>query len=443
MALPNEFAYSSLKPSAAPARGYVARLTPEAGTSFSGGQMFEITIPCGRPGEYLRATESSLCFRVQNSGAYAAASTTVNNVEFSGGAWSVIQKISVFHGAALISEIDDYASLHQLLYNGTASAEYTQGIGHAIHGTAQSTANAMKPSDLLKGATIQGRQTSTTGPVGEYYAALQLINPIIGTTAERAIPTGLMSADIRVQITLNPDETAFVYSGTPVITYDQVEFHAQIVQLDPTIDQEVAAANDGVLSFHAADFRMYAHSIRQSAAFDIVSLPMRFSSLRYALHIMRPQTNISAAAKRSIDGREKATLISYQFRRGGELVPQRPVAVSDSNTSQVTLELLKIFGKLESLGADHGIMFTDKGLFTNNDTSGSSTQGQFVFGADLNAFSSSLDDLVNSGANLLSTPLALELNFSSVPHDTRLTSFANYDMLVILDMTTGLLNTRF
>ena len=73
-----------------------------------------------------------------------------------------------------------------------------------------------------------------------------------------------MSADLRIQITLNSDEQAYVYGGAPVITYDQVEFHAQIVQLDPSVDQQVAAANDGVLSFHAADFRMYAHSI----AFD-------------------------------------------------------------------------------------------------------------------------------------------------------------------------------
>lgn len=441
MALPAEFGYSKLKPSAAPARGYVGRLTPEAGTSFTGGQMIEIHVPCGRPGEYLRATESSLVFRVQNAGDNS--SSNANDVEFSGGAWSAIQKISIFHGAALISEVDDYAALHQLLYNGTASAEYTTGVGNMLHGTKNETADPGNTAKMLQGATVPGKTSG--GANGEYYAALQLINPIVGTTAERAIPIGLMSADLRIQILLNSDANAFVYSGTPAITYDQVEFHAQIVQLDPTVDQQVAAANDGVLSFHAADFRMYAHSIRAEAEFDILQLPMRFSSLRYALHIMRPQGNLNAASKRSIDGREKATLISFQYRRGSELVPQRPVTVSATNTAQVTLELLKIFGKLESLGADHGLMFTDRSLFVNDDTSGngSSLQGQFVFGADLNAFSSSLDDLVNSGANLLSTPLALELNFSDVPHDVRLTSYANYDMLVILDMTTGLLTTRF
>ena len=93
MALPQEFSYRSLKPAAAPARGYVGRLAPEAGTSFQGGQMIEFNIPCGRPGEYLRPSESSLVFKVTNTGANDAAA---NDAEFSGGAWSVIQKISIF-----------------------------------------------------------------------------------------------------------------------------------------------------------------------------------------------------------------------------------------------------------------------------------------------------------------------------------------------------------
>ena len=48
MALPQELAYNSLKPAAAPARTYVGRLAPEAGTKFTGGQMIEFDIPCGR-----------------------------------------------------------------------------------------------------------------------------------------------------------------------------------------------------------------------------------------------------------------------------------------------------------------------------------------------------------------------------------------------------------
>ena len=147
--------------------------------------MIELHVPCGRPGEYLRATESSLVFRVSNSG---VTGSTTNDAAFSGGAWSVIQKLSVFHGAALISEIDDYATLHQCLYNGTASAEYTTGVGNMLHGTANETADPGNTAKMLQGATIPAKNGS--GANGEYYAALQLINPIVGTTAERAIPIG-------------------------------------------------------------------------------------------------------------------------------------------------------------------------------------------------------------------------------------------------------------
>ena len=92
MALPQEFDYgSAIKPSAAAARGYTARLFPEAGTSFTGGSVINIDLPAGRPGEYLRAVESSVLLEITNSGTNAAGNA--NDVAFDGGAWACIKKI--------------------------------------------------------------------------------------------------------------------------------------------------------------------------------------------------------------------------------------------------------------------------------------------------------------------------------------------------------------
>ena len=83
-ALPAEFDYNVLKPSVAPAKGYTARLFPESGTSFQGGQIINFDLPAGRAGEYLRGTETSLFFKIKNTGGNAAA----NAAEFCGGAWA-------------------------------------------------------------------------------------------------------------------------------------------------------------------------------------------------------------------------------------------------------------------------------------------------------------------------------------------------------------------
>ena len=149
MALPAEFGYNQLKPAAAPARGFKAILSPEAGTSFTGGQMLTISLPCGRSGEYCHGPECSLCFTVTNNGLNASAA---NDAEFSGGAWACIQKLEILQGSELLESIDSYAELHNLLYDMTTSSEYRSGIGHAMHGTAQNTYSGDGPME--PGATL-------------------------------------------------------------------------------------------------------------------------------------------------------------------------------------------------------------------------------------------------------------------------------------------------
>ena len=432
MALPQEAVYNQLKPSVAAAEGRTARLFPEAGTSFTGGQIINFSLPAGRSGEYLRGTETSLFLKIKNTG---AAASNANDAHFDGGAWSIIQKISIFHGATLLSEIEDYNALHNLMYDMTASSNYRQSVGSLIHGTAD-VGPGSSTAETLKGATI-------TENGGEYNAAIQIISPLIGTTSEKMLPLGLMSADLRVSITLAADAAAFMFSGTPVITYSDVELHTQIVQMDPSVDAAIASDPSGVLSFHSTDFRTYTHSIASGTTFDVVQLPMRFSSLNYALHVFRPSSNLSASAKRAVSGRTKNKLTKAQYRLGSQLVPQRPVDISNSNMAGAVVELLKTQGKLESLGDDFGLIFADTALFTNDDTTGSSLQGSFALGIDLTPFSGSLDDLSNGGINSLSTPIALEMSFGTTTYDARLTTYANYSTMLVLDLNTGLLSVRF
>lgn len=447
MALPNEFAYNQLKPASAPARGYTARLFPEAGTVFQGGSIINIDIPAGRPGEYLRATESSLFMTIKNVAAYGgAAASDANTGELSGGAYAVIKKLEVFHGASLLESIDNYATLHSMLYDMTTSSNHRQGVGNMIHGTAD-VALGSTTVETLEGATLAQETSLNAGDGGEITVALQLVSSLVGQIAERAIPLGLMSSDLRIQITLNPDSQSMVSTtGTPILQFTNVEYHAVMVSLDPTVDQEVAANNDGVLAMHSSSFRAYTHTIANGTPFDVIQLPVRFSSLRYMLHALQPASNIDTMTKRGVEARETANLIKFQYRAGSILVPQRPVEFSATNAAEVTVELLKIMGKLSSLGDDFGVVLTDKSTFQNNNVAtGTADQGTFIFGADLNPFGGNLDDLSNTGSNFLSTPVSLELHFSGsgTPHTVRMSTFASFDQIMMLDLATGLLSVRF
>ena len=146
--------------------------------------------------------------------------------------------------------------------------------------------------------------------------------------------------------------------------------------------------------------------------------------------------------------REKANVKSFQYRLGNLLVPQIPIKVSDTNLAEISEQLLRIFGRLQTLGDDFGIALTDTSIFAINDVSTAGNQGTFILGADLNAFGGTLDDLANTGQSLLSTPCSIEITFGDTdatdcPHDLRVTTFAAFDQLLILDMTTGLFSLRF
>ena len=443
MALPQEFDYASaIKPSAAAARGYSARLFPEAGTEFQGGSVINIDIPAGRPGEYLRATESSLMFTITNSGASAA---NANDAMLDGGAWAVIKKLEIFHGAALLESIDNYNILHSMLYDVTTSQAYRTGVGNLIHGTNTSANVGSITSTVIKGVTI-----AESG--GKVHVALQLASCLVGTLAERMIPLGLLSADIRLRIELASDASAYYHASAgaaPVIKYTDFEYNAVLVALDPSVDQAVASENSGVLSMHTSSFRSYTHTVTNGAVFDVLQLPVRYSSLRYMLHALQPSSNAADKQSYSIGARETANVIQLQYRMGSLLVPQRPLKMSSGltgNGAELTEQLLRIFGKLQSMGDDFGVVMTDKSIFLKNDVSANATLGTAILGCDLNAFGGNLDDLANSGQNLLSTPVSLEITFDATnkaPHDLRVTTFASFDQLLMLDMQTGLLSVRF
>ena len=220
------------------------------------------------------------------------------------------------------------------------------------------------------------------------------------------------------------------------------------MQLDSAVDSQIAADNNGVLAFHASDFRQYAHSFTVGNNFHIVNLPIRFSSCRYAMHMLRPAASLTDQTAESVAGREKATLIKVSMRQGNQMVPQRPMEIKNladgsADVSQVVVELLQMMGRYQSYGDDQGILYTNRSLFTVDDISGGANQGTFLFGLDITAFGGERDDLFNSGQNFLSTPVHMELTFSALPHTTLMTTYANFDTLLQLDLSTGLLDVKF
>ena len=433
MSIPQSLVYNALKAPAAPARGYVSRIQPDQGITFQPGDTVSFSISAGRPGEMLKSTECSLFFRTKNAGAAGAA----NACTFDGGAWSVISRLQVIQGSTVLEDISSYNALHAALYHCTASSNYIQGPGNLMHGT-KITALGSSTADTIKGASIAAEN-------GVKHVALQLVSALVGTTAEKMIPLSALSADIRIEIELAPQNEAFVTTGTPVITYDKFEFQASIIQVDPSVEAEILASGDGTLSWHAEGFRAYQHSIPTAEMYSVIPIPARYSSLNYIMSALRPAANLTDKTMRSVTGREFATLAEAQMNFGHMLIPQKPLQLSTTNTAEIAAELMKVFGKLDGVADDFGVILSDQAIFMRQDARyQADADGLSLLALDISAFQNNLSDLANTGQSTLSTNITLNLSFSgSGPaHDVRLTSWANFGRLFIVDETTGLISVR-
>jgi hypothetical protein len=88
-----------------------------------------------------------------------------------------------------------------------------------------------------------------------------------------------------------------------------------------------------------------------------------------------------------------------------------------------------------------GIALTNTDLFFKDDCSADATDGNYIFGHDFGSFSQS-SDLMNAGISSLSSQLFAELTLST-SHSTRMDSWAQYDSLMIVDLSTQQLAVRF
>jgi hypothetical protein len=248
------------------------------------------------------------------------------------------------------------------------------------------------------------------------------------------------AGDIRIEITLAAQNDAFVGGTAPVITVSDISYEADIKVLDPSVDAAILGeAENGVLSFHSSSFRQYTHSLVSGETNATVLIPARFSSLRSIVHCFRPAANIGNLAKRSIKSRERAGLSVLQYRVGSALVPSKPIPCGTDGTVLIP-GILKAFNMYEG-NVEHGLAFSNTDLFFKDDCSADDTDGLFLFGHDFGSFSSGAD-LMNSGTSTLSSQLFAELTLST-SHSTRMDSWAQYDSLMICDLSTGQLSVRF
>lgn len=478
--LPKSLKYGS-KVESVMCRSYRSNIAPMNGTGiYNGGDTITINIPT-RNNLVLAPSESYLKFSLQlKNGATAA-----NFMRWdSGGAHGIIQRIRVFHGSNLLSDIDNYNLLAKMMFDISVPTDAAYGKYNVISGTRNDL--VVKLADMAAGTTYVQNDTQLIDNMG--FSAYQinsgdLIGSNIGANAltttqtyclnlvslvgtlcsQNYIPLYAMtSAPLRIEIILvDSIIKACACSTAPDLTTGGIsitncEYVAQFMELsDDAISMISSSLGGDKLQFVVPDYRNYSYSgitINASGTNTQTQtqfpIPAKFSSLKSLFITCRDM----GMGKTACFPHSCITngLVDYQFRIGSILAPLK----APNSNPEMFCELLKSISSLSDLNHHPSIekssysqimsatylseLATAAGTGVSNINSGS-----FYVGLDLENYAGSDRSQIFTGYNSNTDDIYFVGNYNititgnATAYNPRFDAFACFDSVIIFENNTA------
>ena len=379
------------------------------GTSFKGQQTILVNIPTGRRGHYLNTRMSYLKFKVTNNDA-----TNTFKLDYSASAF--IQSLSLYHGANLLENINEYNALYHLLLDMQASQESVERAGSILQGSGKDRV----------GATVAASGSQTF--------CIPILSGIVGPLQSKYLPTGAMiGGDLRLELVLANPTTAVVQgTGTPDWTVSDVELQLEYVEVNSEVDRMIQQANPRYV-ISCETFANYTNTVPSSggsAQQMNLLIPARFSSLKTLYTFFRVQSDVTSATAKSVSARPYPALTNWYYQVSGENVPATPVKDTVESFAELQ-KAMHVFGSADNTSI---IAKADYNLAT-----GANTNSSFAIGQNLETLSHK-STLTESGKNTLNTNVYL-LGRSNYNSALQVSTFAHVDMVLICE--NGVCTTAF
>jgi hypothetical protein len=361
--LPKNLAYGS-KVESASARSYRTNIQPQNGTgNYFAGETIIINIPTRNNLVYVPC-ESYLKFTHQVTvGAATSAYTRFDSC----GAHGLIQRIRVFHGSNLLSDIDNYGLLSKILFDLQVPTDSCYGKYNILAGTRNdltvsfptfSDANVAVGA-LISSLVLPAVQTnsglrmnagnSAAGAVLEQTFCLNLITLAGLLCKDKYFPLfACTSAPLRIEIQL----VSTLQSGMCIETassfrWSNVEFIAQMIELSDNAMNIIRESQNGQpLQFVNPDYRNYQYNFSLAAATTQLTMPIpaKFSSLK-SIFVTARDSASSGALTFFPYSCNRFKMSSYFFRIGSTVMPSK---VPDS-VPEFFSECIKAIGSMSDL----------------------------------------------------------------------------------------------
>jgi hypothetical protein len=454
--LPNRVAVSNdalynLKPTSCRGRAYRASVPPTNKNSFNPSDTMIFYIPGGRRNTFLDGTQNYLKLTIKNS-------DTANTLSFDHNGSCVINRIDIFHGSALLETIQAYNVLMNYLYDFNLDLAAGFGIAAMIgcHGGAE--------NDIRSGLILDKSSKNYVT------VCIPILSGVIGTSLDKLLPIGQLSDDIRIEISLEGNTTAFcasVVSTTSALTSNawsivNAELQLNIIELSDegmSIINSMTPFNEAIY-LHGNSWRHYASSLPASTAGNYSTLvPARFASLKSICLLPRRSTEMGLQNAYSLASRINPGIQNYFFRVGSYLLPNKSVTLKNTSTTygyaEAFAELQRSFHSLNHAEYAGQISFSSYNVADAADTTiggGGVIEAGTDVNSYLNAFAMAIElelwnqrsDVMLSGMNTLSQQVFFECNIANMGAASyTLDFYANYDHILVLDPQTGLLSVKY
>jgi hypothetical protein len=445
------------KVESAPARRYRTNIQPQTGTTFNGGETIIINIPT-RNNTALIASESVLKFTLNVT---LAAATVVAALD-SCGLHGLFNRIRVFHGSNLLSDIQNYGDLAKILYDFQMPLDAVQGRYSATSGTTSDYAGTLLPAAYAQNNAItvkpvnRGRNLSAgtiAGVTGAQTIAgsINLISLVGALAGGKYLPLWSMTAaPLRVEIVVNSaaiNAMCIAPTAPGAFSLSNVEYIGEFLELPDSAIAAINAGSSSPLQMVIPDYRAYSFSqgLTSGTATTIsMPIPAKFSSLK-SIFINQKNSATAGALTHYPYASGTMGLSQYQFRIGSEVLPSNPPLT----IAEFFTEAGKCFGSVADLQYQPAVdlesySVVNPGATAVNDYNlgQTSNSGAFVVGIDCESYMAADKSSVFAGLNTNTSDIFFIGQYAPTASQTALlTAFANFDSVLVCE--NGVAYTRF
>ena len=475
MSFPKELNLGSNRPMAAAGKPSINRYRAD-NSSYQGGDIIRIEIPCGRNGQYLFPMDSMIEARIKaNYTCVASTGATTNaNSElfFDQSVYSLFNRMRIIHGSTVIEDTLYTNRLWTCLYDVQISETERRGdtITKLVNDNTSSFGGLPLADQLynnhLTGTTFKNTNTAGTADTQLYDFAFVLPSGVLGSLCSKAIPLGSMGASsIYLELELAPANIAFVsfnglgtgtgpVQGSIVVnsyTIQDIYYNAKIATLPDDVNRLIVESTGGYINIPAVSYKTELKSIGSTSSAFNDKFSFQFSSIKTFLFWFTSTTSATGDfTKRSISSRPKCYLTDYFLLINGEAYPSQSigygsaaVANTSGNSARMYAETQRAFNYLTDCNAGGILTYYNysvddptaatevigSGALVANDPAATTIQKRFVAAIDLDRFNRSSDVLM-CGTSSIGQMVNINMGFSqAIGTAVNLYASVMYDVL--------------